>query len=157
MPTSTDGDFVCTLKPHLHGHFNAGARVLVADVSIINANADIGLDTSQPAPNAHLEILGFWRHDDLVRRIELIERRGPGNVVLAVSRKLRGSKEALSDAPAWVIDFAEVLPPKKVIETCGRSPLLRIRKSIESRAVLSSMRAVPLLPWPSPILSSPYS
>lgn len=65
---------------------------------------------------AHLEILGFWRHDDLARRIELLEEHGPGNVVLAVSRKLRGSKEALANAPDWVIDFAEIVPPNKVLQ-----------------------------------------
>lgn len=70
---------------------------------------------------AHLEILGFWRHDDLEKRIALIERYGPGNVVLAVSRKLRGSKQALKDAPDWVIDFAEVVPAKAVMEALERS------------------------------------
>jgi len=65
---------------------------------------------------AHLEILGFWRHDDLTRRIELIERYGPGNVVLAVSRKLRGSKEALATKRDWIVEFAEVVPARKVLD-----------------------------------------
>ena len=64
---------------------------------------------------AHLELMGFWRGDDLGKKIALIERYGPGNVILAVSRKLKGSKEALAHAPDWVIDFAQVLPPKKVV------------------------------------------
>ena len=57
---------------------------------------------------AHLEILGFWRHDDLATRIQRIADHGPGNVVVAVSRKLKGSKQALTDAPDWVIDFADI-------------------------------------------------
>ena len=69
---------------------------------------------------AHLEILGFWRHDDLEKRLALVERYGPGNVVLAVSRKLRGSKAALAEAPDWVVDFAEVVPAKQVLETVER-------------------------------------
>jgi predicted nuclease of restriction endonuclease-like RecB superfamily len=64
---------------------------------------------------AHLEILGFWRKDSLSKRIALLERYGPGNLILAVSRKLRGSKDALEGHSGTVIDFAEIVPPKKVL------------------------------------------
>jgi hypothetical protein len=63
---------------------------------------------------AHIEILGFWRHDALKQRIEMLQRYGDGNIVLAVSRKLRGSKEALENAPDWVLDFANVVPAARV-------------------------------------------
>ena len=71
---------------------------------------------SKGRKKAHLEILGFWRHDDLAKRIALLEQYGPGNVILAVSRKLKGSKQALADSPDWVIDFAEIVPPKRILE-----------------------------------------
>jgi hypothetical protein len=55
--------------------------------------------------------------------------------------------------------FSSVSPPKNVIETCGRSPALRSRKSIDWRAVSSDMRALPVpsLPLPAVNRSSPYS
>lgn len=72
---------------------------------------------------AHLEILGFWRGDDLARRLELLARFGPGNVIVAVSRKLRGSDEALGDAPDWVVPFAEVVPAREVLAVAERIAL----------------------------------
>lgn len=76
---------------------------------------------------AHLEILGFWRHDDLARKLALLAEYGPGNLVLAVSRRLRGSKEALSgELPVPVVDFAEVVPARQVlaaVEQVAREPL----------------------------------
>ena len=63
---------------------------------------------------AHLEILGFWRHDALERHLSLVRRYGPGNLIVAVSSKMRGSKEALGTEADWIVPFAEVLPPKKV-------------------------------------------
>lgn len=73
---------------------------------------------------AHLQILGFWRRDDLGRKLELLADYGPGNLVLAVSRKLAGSKEALAgDPPVPVVSFAEVVPAKEVltaVETVAR-------------------------------------
>ena len=69
---------------------------------------------------AHLELMGFWRGDDLAKKIDLLSRYGPGNVILAVSRKLRGSKGVLEQAPEWVLDFANVLPPKQVVAQAER-------------------------------------
>lgn len=65
---------------------------------------------------AHLEIVGYWRRDDLARRIGLVRDHGPGNLILAVSRKLRGSKEALGTHPGVpVVEFAEVVPAREVL------------------------------------------
>lgn len=58
---------------------------------------------------AHLDIVGWWRKGYLKRRLENL----PPNVVLAVSRKLAADKAEL---PAGVIAFAEILPPKAVLE-----------------------------------------
>lgn len=71
---------------------------------------------------AHLEILGFWRRDYLERRVEALLRHGPGNLVLAVSRQLRASKDKLADGdfPGELIEFAKVVPAGKVLDAVQR-------------------------------------
>ncbi|MCB9681654.1 MAG: DUF790 family protein [Alphaproteobacteria bacterium] len=70
---------------------------------------------------AHLEIVGFWRRDWLERRIDGLVRHGPGNLVLAVSRKLAAAHgEALDDVPGEVIPFAQVVPVKDVVAALER-------------------------------------
>jgi predicted nuclease of restriction endonuclease-like RecB superfamily len=64
---------------------------------------------------AFLEIVGFWRREYLERRLEWLARYAPGNLVLAVSRKLRVG-EGGHELPGAVIEFAEVVPPKRVLE-----------------------------------------
>ena len=44
-----------------------------------------------------------------------MERYGPGNLILAVSKQFKGSKEALTEPPLWVIQFAKVIQPKQVL------------------------------------------
>ncbi|TVQ91416.1 MAG: DUF790 family protein [Deltaproteobacteria bacterium] len=66
---------------------------------------------------AWLEIIGFWRPETLSRKLERIQRYGPGNVIVAVSKRRRGSKG--SDLPAFsgpLIPFAEIVPTTRVIE-----------------------------------------
>lgn len=63
---------------------------------------------------AHLEILGFWRKGTVVRRVQLMRRHGPPNLVLAVSRRLAG--EAVEELPDLVVPFAEVIPAKEVLK-----------------------------------------
>jgi predicted nuclease of restriction endonuclease-like RecB superfamily len=68
---------------------------------------------------AHLEILGTWRKASIARRMEMMERHGPRNLVLAVSKKLCGDKQApeLDDA---IVAFGEVVPAKVVLERIER-------------------------------------
>jgi predicted nuclease of restriction endonuclease-like RecB superfamily len=68
---------------------------------------------------AYLEIIGFWRRDYLERRLAWLEHYAPSNLVLAVSRKLKVEREAL-ELPGAVVEFAEVLSPKKVLEAAER-------------------------------------
>jgi predicted nuclease of restriction endonuclease-like RecB superfamily len=63
----------------------------------------------------HLEIVGFWRKDWLQRRLELLDKYGPGNLVLAVSTKLEGSKAGLGRFAGSVVTFKEVVPAKDVL------------------------------------------
>jgi predicted nuclease of restriction endonuclease-like RecB superfamily len=71
--------------------------------------------------SAHLEIVGYWRKEWLQRRLDLLERYGPGNLILAVSRKLAGDAEKFENFPGVVIPFAEIVPPKAVLEALERA------------------------------------
>ncbi len=62
---------------------------------------------------AHLEILGFWRKGTIPRRLELLKRHGPKNLLIAVSSRLAGDRG--EELPEQVISFAEVIPAKKVL------------------------------------------
>jgi predicted nuclease of restriction endonuclease-like RecB superfamily len=61
---------------------------------------------------AWLEILGFWRKGSIERRLDLLRRHGPTNLVVAVSRRLAGEAWELPDA---VVPFAEVIPAREVL------------------------------------------
>lgn len=67
----------------------------------------------------HLEIVGFWRKEWLARRIDLLRRFGPPNLVLAVSRKLKVDADAL-DLPQEVVEFGEIVPPRPVLAALDR-------------------------------------
>lgn len=69
---------------------------------------------------ARLELVGYWRRDWLERRLSDLARGGPGNLVLAVSTKLRVSEDDLADVKGDVIRFAQVLSPRKVLEAVER-------------------------------------
>jgi predicted nuclease of restriction endonuclease-like RecB superfamily len=65
----------------------------------------------------HLEIVGFWRKSYLSQRLKAL----PKNVILAVSSKLASETAKLPATMAdQVIQFGEVIPPKKVIERLER-------------------------------------
>ena len=71
---------------------------------------------------AWLEVVGYWRKDWLKNRTELLKRHGPGNLVLAVSRKLLGDDGDgdLEGFAGAIIPFKEVVPPKAVLEAIER-------------------------------------
>jgi predicted nuclease of restriction endonuclease-like RecB superfamily len=69
---------------------------------------------------AHLEIVGFWKADGLARRLELLRRYGPGNVILAVSRKLCAGGEGAAEPGVELVPFAQVVPVKAVLEAAEK-------------------------------------
>ena len=69
---------------------------------------------------AHLEIIGVWRKAWLKARMKQLQQHGPGNLVMAVSSKLAGSKESLVKFPGEVVYFKEVVPIKDVLEAIER-------------------------------------
>lgn len=67
---------------------------------------------------AFLEIVGYWRKDWLTRRMEALEKYAPGNLILAVSRKLLGSEdgaELLERFPGAIVPFATMIPAPAVL------------------------------------------
>ncbi len=67
---------------------------------------------------AHLEILGFWRKGTVERRLALMRRYGPENLIVAVSKRQCGENTAeLGDA---VVAFGEMIPAKEVLRRVER-------------------------------------
>ncbi len=69
---------------------------------------------------AHLEILGFWKRESLANRLELLRRYGPGNVILAVSRKLCAEGTGVAEGGVELVPFSAVVPVKDVIAAAER-------------------------------------
>ncbi len=61
---------------------------------------------------AWLEVLGYWRKAGLAGRLAAQAEHGPGNLILAVSRKLAGDPATLPDA---VLPFTEVIPTRELL------------------------------------------
>ena len=76
---------------------------------------------------AHLDIVGFWRRDYLTRRLALLAEYGPGNLILAVSRKLKVDDDALGELPGPIVWFSQVVPPKEVIAAAEKVATRRRR------------------------------
>jgi hypothetical protein len=83
----------------------AGRAVLMPDYTLRRGKEEL-----------HLEIMGFWRADQLKKRILLLQKYGPGNWLIAVSRKRRTTKSTKEALEGPVIEFSEILSPKKVIQ-----------------------------------------
>ena len=63
-----------------------------------------------------LEILGFWRKETLEKRLRLLKKYGPPNWLVAISRKRGTSKQKQVPLDGPILEFAEILSPKKVIQ-----------------------------------------
>ena len=65
----------------------------------------------------HVEIVGFWRRSYLERRLDVLRSHGPSNLVLCVSRRMATEKsDALGELGGAVVDFAEVISLRRVME-----------------------------------------
>ena len=69
---------------------------------------------------ALLELVGFWRKGYLASRLELLRAHGPKNLVLAVSKKLAGTREKLGELPGEVVLFSDVIRAKQVLDAVER-------------------------------------
>jgi predicted nuclease of restriction endonuclease-like RecB superfamily len=87
-----------------------------------------------------VELVGFWRKDALEARVALLQAHGPGNLLLLVPHRLRGSEEALSAAGAEVMVYKDVIVTKELLARAER--LARV----EPQAVVSSAEEAPRKP-----------
>jgi predicted nuclease of restriction endonuclease-like RecB superfamily len=62
-----------------------------------------------------LEIVWFWRKASLEPRLKMLAKKAPPNLILAVSDRLRASKEDLEACPVPLHRFKGVLLPKPLI------------------------------------------
>ena len=77
---------------------------------------DLVLHHTPSGREALLDIVGFWRRGYLERRAELLRAHGPANLILCVSRRLRAGDDDAALSGPGVIDFAEVISTKRLIE-----------------------------------------
>lgn len=84
---------------------------------------DFRFKHAEDGREAYLEIIGFWRADYLSRRVALLAKKGPKNLILAVSDKLQTDKLDLSDLPIEVFFFKRVIRPKAMADVIERVAL----------------------------------
>lgn len=87
------------------------APIILGDRGVVLPDATFRKDGRE----AHLDIVGFWRRGWLERHLEGLQRYGPGNLVVAVSRSLKAGQEELPELPGAIIPFAKVVPAAKVL------------------------------------------
>ncbi|MBT5871842.1 MAG: DUF790 family protein [Candidatus Latescibacteria bacterium] len=53
----------------------------------------------------YMEVMGYWRKGAVQSRLDLLARKGPANLILAVSKELGVDEDALSDLPGALYLF----------------------------------------------------
>ncbi len=74
---------------------------------------------------AYLEILGFWRKGSIEKRLGALQKHGPRNLVVAVSRRYATEK---GEVPEGVVGFAEVVPARDVLRLVEALALTDVRR-----------------------------
>ncbi len=69
---------------------------------------------------AYLEIVGYWRRSWLLARMDVLSRRGPPNLILAVSQRLRGETDDGETLPGEVFFYRDVLPVREILARAER-------------------------------------
>ena len=82
---------------------------------------DFTVECTETGRVAIVEVVGFWRRSYLERRVDVLRRRGPTNLVLCISRKMATeAKAALGTLEANVVEFASVVPLGAFFEAVER-------------------------------------
>ena len=87
---------------------------------------DYVLRHAETAREVLLEIVGFWRKSYLESRLDVLNRHGPSNLILAVSTRLRSTREQLSEFRGEVVMFRDLIPTKDVLERAERVGRARV-------------------------------
>ena len=70
---------------------------------------------------AWLEVFGYWNRGTVARRLELLRRHGPRNLVLALSKNLAaGEEESLDDLPAEVYVYRSTPSARRIVAALDR-------------------------------------
>jgi predicted nuclease of restriction endonuclease-like RecB superfamily len=77
---------------------------------------DLVFEHTESGRVAYLEIFGFWNKGAVAKRVRLLEKHGPPNVVVAVLGSLAaGAAEDLDSLPGKALLFKRTILPKKVL------------------------------------------
>lgn len=87
-----------------------GEDVLVPDLTLVHRTDGRRL---------LVEVIGFWRRGYLERRLDVLQRHGPANLVLCVSRRMAAETGSLLEE-GRVVPFAEVIPLPRLLEAAER-------------------------------------
>ncbi len=63
-----------------------------------------------------MEIFGFWRKGALTRRLELLKKHGPPNILLALSEELHVEEEQTEGLPQEVYTFRSIPNAREVVK-----------------------------------------
>ncbi|MEM9290876.1 MAG: DUF790 family protein [Acidobacteriota bacterium] len=64
----------------------------------------------------HMEVFGYWNRGAVAKRVQLLRRRGPKNLILALSKSLAGDGESLADLPSEVYVFRTAPVAREVVK-----------------------------------------
>lgn len=68
----------------------------------------------------YVEILGTWRKSWLRKRLDLLQREGPPNTVLCVSRNMAAEKESLKEFQGEILEFAQIISLPKLLKAAEK-------------------------------------
>lgn len=117
--TKTHDQFVAQFadKPRGWTLSDGALPIAVGDRGIVFPDFTLRDDEGR---EVHIEVLGYWRPEALRERVELLARHGPANLVLAVSKKLRGERAGEVPDHPRVVPYADVLSVAKVLEAAAQ-------------------------------------
>lgn len=69
---------------------------------------------------AFLEVLGYWNRGAVARRLELLRRHGPPNLVLALSKSLAASEDDLAGLPGEVYVYRSAPSARAIVAALDR-------------------------------------
>jgi len=95
-----------TLEPNAELLVLSGQHVWVPDYRLVRDDGAL----------VYLEIVGHWRSDYLQRRMEILAKYGPPNLLLALSDRLKVDDQEVAALPVPTLRFKSVLRTKQVLE-----------------------------------------
>lgn len=82
---------------------------------------DLAFRHRESGERAWLEVFGYWNRGAVARRLELLRRHGPRNLVLALSKNLAaGEEETLDDLPAEVYVYRSTPSARRIVAALDR-------------------------------------